>query len=266
MPPELAYTALGRRILKTYGDPKYDKGSGSNVNDRVDELIRKSQTRGILLDDAQRLVDRSGMVIGWNAVEFMKDRTLNTGVAFALFGLERTVRLIDQDRQIKRRWSREYHIGPFSWDYKNVDSDWPTCEKWMSSFAAFQRECPLGFHPTLQISEPVTDDSILAASRMHYGSAGMLGMNKSLLIAVAEIMDREGRRDALVDLPLLYQAFEEAFREDPRYVNPFGPAWKPELAPPTMENDEFSPIRRRRSHGSRRSDRVRETVSKLTTR
>jgi len=82
-------------------DDEGSKGTKGDLEDRLEDFIRTSGTCGILIDEAQRLVDFGTVRAGQVILDWLKDRHLNTRVVFVLIGLGR-LRDVFNDPQIER--------------------------------------------------------------------------------------------------------------------------------------------------------------------
>lgn len=243
MPPSPNVPRICQQALKVWGDPLWDKGNRENLEKRFDLAAQQHGTMGILIDEAQRLVDRSGTLVKDDIAEWLKDRHKATGCIFILLGLGRLSHLFDKDGQISRRWDAEIRFEPYRWLHANGQSLPDEQADFIGMVASMQAAFPLQFEPGLDLasdSEPVVDR---AALRFLYASHGRIGMVVKLLKMALRLRMEQGSR-AIVDIALLDRAFERAFRKrDVPMENPFSSAWSsidrngvPQLPPP-LEDD-----------------------------
>ena len=112
MPSQPTVITLARQILKDIGDPDWDKGDRKSLTDRVELYVPACGVRGIVIDEAQRAVDRDGVVRREDLAEWLKERHNKLNVSFFLLGMGRVRYLFDHDDQIDRRWDEELPMAP----------------------------------------------------------------------------------------------------------------------------------------------------------
>lgn len=229
LPERPTVKTICREILRAYGDGQWRRGDEYCLTDRVDKYIQACGTIGILIDEAQRVVDRQGVVVAEHLFDWFKSRHSRNGVAIILLGLGRLRYLFEQDSQIERRWDAELRILPYRWRLKDGRDDITQQNQFMGILATFKDMCPIPFEVD------VTDDAI--AYKFFYASQGVIGNLKKLLKRAVRTAALEPERHGAVTEGLLYDSFELAFRRDLHSMeNPFCSTFS-FGAPPALDDD-----------------------------
>lgn len=261
MPPNPTAAGIYREALKAWGDPMWQTGKRENLAHRFDLAVSQHGTVGVLIDEAQRLVDRSGTLAKDEIAESLKDRHRATGCIFILLGLGRLSNILSKDGQIARRWDAEIRFEPYRWLDRNGKPLLEEQADFVGMLAGLQGAYPLPFTPDLDVTgadEQVVDAAALRFLHMSHGRTGIVV--KLLKRALRIRIDQGARGPA--DMALLSEAFERAFRKsDVPMVNPFGPDWSPfdragqPVLPPPLDDDYLllNPEPRRR--GRRQDER-----------
>lgn len=253
-------------ILKAYGDANFDVGETRQLIYRIDVFSRACETSVWLVDEGQRLVDRSGIVVVDHIVDFFRSRHAG-GVAIILLGMGRLRFLFEQDGQVERRWTEELRFGQYQWwrpDGSAHEEDRATYGDIVATFAAYS---PLPFSSEIDIE----DDEVIF--RFFYASFGLVGILTKILGGAMLIAARKDRSHAQVDYPLLREAFEKAIRREKHLMavtgadgapamvpmqNPFDPGFAAGVAP-IFEDD----YRRHPTLAQKRRTKKRELAARL---
>lgn len=227
MPESPTVKGLAREILKAYGDQAWNRGDEYTLGDRVDRFIAASQSDAIMIDDAQRAIERSGTVVSDKLIDWIKSRHENNCVGFILLGLGNLRHLFEADRQIERRWDAEIRLEPYAWFHPDGTENLEGQANFIGLLAKFRDLSPIPFKVDIQ------DDDI--AFRFFYLSRGLVDGVKKVLLGGVRLMRRTGRDG--FDLPLLEQATAAAFRLDQHGMqNPFAVNFQAR-PPPPLEDD-----------------------------
>ncbi|WP_201860758.1 TniB family NTP-binding protein [Microvirga soli] len=262
MPSRPRVMPVAKAMLKALGDPLWNKGKREDLEDRVDLFLRACGTKGVLIDEAQRAVDRNGALTAADLIDWIKSRHGNTGISFIFLGLPRMRYLVEQDGQFDRRWDNDIPMPPYDWgpdippqdtlDEEDEENKEPESRLFFYGLlAAFQRESPVPFAAEIDVGDYTT------AKRFYYASRGVIGRLKKLLAMAMRVIMRE-KKDTQITLAVLEKAFDRAFRKDKaieRLVNPFGRAWKGELPPPLPQDDVPVPRARPQPRGGQAPNR-----------
>jgi hypothetical protein len=242
MPPEPTVKALAREILKAYGDELWGRGDEYTLGDRVDRFIAASQTNAVLIDEAQRAIERTGTVVSEKLIDWIKARHEANSVGFIFLGLGRLRHLFEADRQIERRWDAEIRLEPYPWFAPDGSDDVENQANFIGLLAKFRDLSPVPF------AVDVENDHV--AYRFYYLSRGLVDGVKKLLLRAVRLMARHDAR--AFDFPLLEAAAAAAFRlEQNGMQNPFSKGFRME-PPPPLEDDYLISHRASRPTRSKR--------------
>lgn len=237
MPSSPTVKGLAREILKAYGDELWNQGDEYTLGDRVDRYIAASRTRAILIDEAQRAVERSGTVVSDKLIDWIKSRHETNSVSFVLLGLGSLRHLFEADRQIERRWDAEIRLEPYRWYQPDGAPDLSGQDDFVALLATFRDLTPIPFEFDVESDE--------VAFRFFYLSRGLVDGVKKVLLKSARLMKRNGKR--AIDVALLKEAAEGAFRLEANGMqNPFAEDFIA-TAPPPLEDDYEIRIAKSRS-------------------
>lgn len=244
MPSSPTVKGLAREMLIAYGDELWSRGDEYTLGDRVDRYIKASGTRVILIDEAQRAVERTGTVVSDKLIDWIKSRHETNSVAFVLLGLGSLRHLFETDRQIERRWDAEIRLAPYRWHLRNGSPDLTGQDDFIALLATFRDLCPVPF------AFDVENDEV--AFRFFYLSRGLIDGVKKVLLKCARLMRRNGKQ--VIDFALLKEAAEGAFRLKANGMqNPFSEDFIPTAPPPLQDDYE---IRIAKSRRQPRSDHI----------
>lgn len=253
MPEVPTVKSLARSILKAYGDELGGRGDEYTLSDRVDRFVSASETRAILIDEAQRAIERPGTVVSDKLIDWIKSRHEENSVGFVLLGLGRLRHLFEIDRQIERRWDAEIRLEPYRWLAKDGSPDFEGQANFIGLLAKFRDLSIVPFN------FDVEDDEV--AFRFFYLSQGLVGGVKKLLLKAARLMQR--RETNTFDFPLLRQAADEGFRLEANGMqNPFIADFV--KAPPPDLEDDYAMVVTKRGRQPVKGRRQKEIARLLT--
>lgn len=228
MPPQPTVKSLAREMLRLFGDDEWYRGDEFMVGDRVDRYIEGCGTAAVMIDDAQRAIDRTGVVVSEKLVDWLKERHERHGISLILLGLGRLRYLFEADDQIERRWDAELRLEPYRWG-RDEDANLGDRADFIGVLASFSELSPLPF------ALDVTDEAV--AFRFYYATRGLTGYLAKLLQMAMRIAMREPHDR--VNAELLEQAFERAFRAELHHMsNPFSAGFEARLPPP-LDDDRI---------------------------
>ncbi|WP_372397768.1 AAA family ATPase [Azospirillum sp. HJ39] len=246
MPPAPTVKSVGMEMLRTFGDPAWHRGDKYSFGKRVDRLVAACGTVGILIDEAQRAVDRNGVVVTEELADWFKSRHDENNVSLIFLGLGRLSYLFEQDGQHERRCDAELRMPAYRWRTGDGMDDLEDQAQFIGTLLAFQKLSPIPF------DFDVTEDRI--ALRFYYASRGVIGALKKLLKMCMRIIAQNPAVPRHITLELLEEAFDRAFRKEAhRMINPFSSTYAGQLPPP-IEDDSLSrpDVATRRSAKKRR--------------
>lgn len=268
MRPQPTANGLLRSILKALGDPQWKSGEREELQNRIVVAIGACATRTILIDEAQRAVDRDGVLRRYDIADVLKDINESTGATIILFGMGRTRHLLDHDSQIWRKFEDEIVVPPFEWGVNDENGNAPACRTcFMGLLVTYRIQMAIPFAASVDVEN---ED---VAIQFFYVSRGVVGLLKKLLLRALKIALRLGEGE--ITEVILREAFDRAFHKDMRaeaLVNPWGPLWTRQAPIPLNHQDELVKPKKKarkprtRPARTRKSDRSAEVLQALSLR
>ncbi|APG13738.1 hypothetical protein BKD09_35810 [Bradyrhizobium japonicum] len=264
IPEKISIKDIAGAVLKELGDPRWNRGSTAERTERIDRFLKYCETRALVFDESQRVLDRTGVITSQDFIDWIKERHGIGRAAYFFFGLPRTTDLFSQDSQIDRRWLSELEMLPYSWG-KDDDKDLSSRDNFKGLLLAIAKHSPVPFDPKLNCED---DDT---AKRFFYASRGTAGdLKETLLETAMMILTRRIRSSQtaplVVDMELLSAAYKKASQRRIRtegLFNPFSANWDGRLPPPIQDDGYAIAKARQRRRRQRRSDRRREVDAAL---
>lgn len=245
VPPIPRPLSVLKRILEQLGDPYWNKGSFDDASVKVDAFLEACGTVTIILDEVQRLVDRSGVVTSEEVVDEIKRIHGKHGISLVFMGLGRIKYLFEQDSQLSDRWSVERRLEPFRCFSQQESDGRPVVVRneeqwaeWRSVLDALQGVTGL------QSDEPLSSEPM--ALRLYYATGGVMRRLKILLKVALRFKDRT-RENSAISLSDLHQAYGA---QKSVVWNPFAPTLPSEMPLPHVDDDYRlrPPAEQRRAH------------------
>jgi hypothetical protein len=262
IPEKISTKDIAGEMLKQLGDPLWNKGSAPVRAKRVDLYLSYCGTKGIIFDESQRILDRTGVLTSEEFADWIKERHSLGRAAFFLFGLPHIVDLFDQDSQFDRRWLVGIEMAPYAWG-KDGDKDLSSRDNYKGLLLCIRNESPVPFAPELDIKDDAT------AKRFYYAGRGLAGVKEKLFETAMLILMRRIRsgtdKSSVIDLELLSAAFKKGFRTKAEtLINPFSSEWDDRLPPPIQNDNHRTATARQRRTRLRKSDRKRYLAAVLS--
>lgn len=234
MPERVTVKSMCKEMLRAMGDPFWYRGDEFGMTDRVDRYLIACGTKGTLIDEAHRAVDRSGVVASEHLLDWFKSRHSKTGVSIIFLGLGRLRYLFETDAQLERRWDAELRLDPYGWMTSDGREDNFGKGSFIGILDAFRELSPLPFDVDVMNEQ--------MALRFFYASRGVIGNVKKLLLYAMKIAALEADSIFKVDLALLSRAFDGAFRPQLHGMeNPFKADFQVRLPPAYMDDTSALP-------------------------
>jgi hypothetical protein len=258
MPSQPTAIKLARRMLKLLGDPFYHLGKNDFLTDRIQILARACGVKAVIIDEAQRAVDRDGTVRGEDLADWLKEQHNDLNVSFLLVGMGRVRHLLDFDDQIDRRWDNEIVIPPYEWGDDNRENI-SSRVQFVTLLATYAKVSPLPFSDEIDVCEEDT------AKRFYYASRGVLGLLRKLLLAAASIAVEQ--RDSSITMESLRCGYDQVFRKEKLHeslINPWDSDWDGRLPPPLRDHTVLLRPKNRRKRRPCKSERKAALTAALT--
>lgn len=209
LPAKPTIKNVAERILLALGDPLFAHGTAVAMTERIIVLFRNCRLELVILDEFQHFIDHSSEKIEATVADWLKSLVNATKVPFVLMGLRRCRRILQGNEQLRRRFSRQISLEPFSIADKR------------------SRRIFDGLLRTIYGSLPVPcvpelTGGGVTVEQMHNATFGLIGYVMTLITAAVEIVIEEER--AAIDRDVLGKAFSDAiWPEGLDRLNPFHP-------------------------------------------
>lgn len=120
VPVPATVKGLVTKILKTFGDKAFNKGSTISQTERIYDYIRDCETFLIIFDDFQHFIDRESLKVLRTLSDWLKNLIDETGRPIIVVGMPSCDAVLDepQNEQLRRRFSTRECLEPFSWRSK----------------------------------------------------------------------------------------------------------------------------------------------------
>ncbi len=206
--------SLATKLLANMGDPFAPRGTLVSQTLRLYELLKRCEVRLIILDEFQHFIDRDSNKVLQTISDWLKELINETKVPIVLIGMPNCEKILEANRQLKRRFAIHETLEPFGWEH-----DKPEIQK--SLRADFRR-----FLAVLDKQLPLKDRSHLAdpdtAYRIYCATQGKVASIVNLIRRAVMIALYNG--EELISLETLARAYKERFQHDqPNIENPFLP-------------------------------------------
>lgn len=235
-PPSATLKGLVEALLTHLGDPTPSRGSAQSMTMRAVNLLHLRQTKGVILDEFQHLIDRRNFTerVAHVTADWVKGLMNQTKCAFLLVGTEAAEDIIESNEQLRRRCSAIWRLKPFGYG---------TPEE-MATFQSLLA----GFETQLMLPKASDLGSHDMAGRIHYATFGLMGHLTRLLEAALFAAIDCGASS--ITKELLSDAFAQTMTKHDRRVNPFRVKEVPSIS--SIPKEEKSRVTRLRGSGKRK--------------
>lgn len=259
MPPNPTVRAVCHAIIEAYGGEIGLRVDEWRLTSLVLRFIEACGTGSILVDEAQRAVDRSGVVAGEHLLEWFKQLHGRAGVSLIFLGLGRLRYLFDQDSQLARRWNAEIRFQPYLWRDEQGQENIEEQNRFISILAVYRDTFPFPF--SFDVEDEVT------ALRFYYASQGVFGGLKKLFREVLRVVSRAPQNRPTVSMEALAEAFESAVRRHRQNLeNPFLGSFSLKLPPKVEDDGMMRPPAEERRRNKPRKQRNRDVINAFSKR
>ena len=152
---------LVTEILFSLGDPCYSKGLKAIQTTRLRLFLKDCQTEIIILDEFQHCIDRDNNKVLKAVSDWLKLLIENTRIPIVLMGQPESLRILDDNPQLSRRFGQREYLRPFQ--FNNAEE--------IEGFRTFL----YAFDISLPLCERSNLSSTGTASRLYYASNGVVG-------------------------------------------------------------------------------------------
>jgi type II secretory pathway predicted ATPase ExeA len=206
IPVPATVKSLVTKLLLKLGDPWAERGSVLNQTLRIKRLMKACRVELIILDEFQHFIDRDSQKILQTVSDWLKDLLNETKIPIVLIGMPNSERILEANRQLKRRFSVRINIDPFGWETAEQRQD----------FRKFLRMVDMNL-PLLKRSNLA---DVETAFRFFHASDGIVAnvmqvARRATVLAIERSMDK-------LDLSVLAEAYEDRLAmSNSKKENPF---------------------------------------------
>ncbi len=219
VPARPTVKSFAETLLYQLGDPLWSRGNTVSKSIRLRELIKRCRVRLLALDEFQHFVDVRRASIVTDVADWLKEQVEEARLAIVVSGLQRSLEVLRQNEQLRRRFGSTLRVSGFRWDIKEDRTTY------RAFLRAVQEQLPEYEMPNLA--------DLDLAFRMHYASYGLIGYTMKIIRGAARIACSHPRRQ--ITLRTLSQSYaDHIWSERLNDPNPFGERFDCEKAPPKV--------------------------------
>lgn len=208
VPYPATHSTVTERLLKKLGDPYTNKGTISQKDFRLTNLIKQSRIQLIMLDEIQHFIDRDREKVVYKVSDWFKSLINETKVPVVLFGLEGSERVLDENPQLSRRFPIRFHMKPFG--YGNANE--------IEEFQRLMFEIDKELYKVFEKMANLADGEM--CERMFYASGGSIDSIMKLIRRSAKnAFSRDAECIELADLASAYELYSHV--KGKKSFNPF---------------------------------------------
>ncbi len=198
---------LAEALLEVLDARAYGRQSADQATARLRLLLRSAQTRVIILDEFQHVVERHAARGAYEVADWLKTLSDELGLTLILLGLPAAQAILDGNPQLRERANVPHVFYPYNWNYSADRTEFRRCLLTLGRLLQEQGwEC--------------SDWSDLQWARRFYASSvGRYGMLVKLLDCAMALTSSSRQ----ISLEILQQAHDISIATGVLSQNPFGP-------------------------------------------
>lgn len=207
VPVKATPKSLASKVLLELGDPNYDRGTETNMSDRLHLFIHKCDIQMIIFDEFQHLIDSDTEKVLRLAADWVKSFTEDVKIPVILCGMPESEKIFSfNNGQLDRRYCKREEMNNFKFNTKEEQI----------KFRAFLNN----IDEQLPFQERANIAGVKLAEKLFYASMGnpfylMKTLQEATVIAVKHGKD-------LIQEEELYLAFDKiTISKRPFVINPF---------------------------------------------
>nr|WP_238333120.1 TniB family NTP-binding protein [Brevibacillus laterosporus] len=198
--------SVASAILKSLGDPLFDKGTETQLTARIHYFFEMCGVQFVIIDEFQHLIDKDTQKVLKKASDWLKVFAEETSTGVLLCGLPESEKIFMSNEQLDSRFERKETLEPFY--YETFEQQ----KEFRSFLNTFDKQLP--FPEQSYIAEA------RIAEKIFYISNGIPRYIKNLLKEATKIALNDSQ-DKINEIHL-GQAFEKNIRSTrPFLINPF---------------------------------------------
>jgi hypothetical protein len=209
-------------LLTVLGDPLADKGTAYGKTTRLFKLLKECESEIIILDEFHHIIDKDSRKVLHTVSDWLKQLINEAKVPIILVGLPHSVKILEANEQLERRFAMRDELTNFKWISKSETSK-PTAQE--KTETEDQNDNAYDFRVFLKILDdilPLAEDSHLAGQKIAYriwkSTDGNVNRTMKLVRYAARLALKDGMEKVI--LSFLETAYEKLFSSD-SVQNPF---------------------------------------------
>jgi len=201
-------------LLLALGDPLADKGTTYSKTLRLFRLLRECETGIIIIDEFHHIIDKDSKKILYTVSDWLKQLITKTELPLILVGLPHSVKILEANSQLKRRFAMRDELINFIWITKSKNSGSTDKNVTGHDYRAFLK--------TLDEVLPLAEDSHLAGKSIAYRMWKATNGNVNRTMKLVHYATKLALKSNIEKITVreLNMAFEKLFSEDSAQ-NPF---------------------------------------------
>lgn len=235
MPPKPREATVASCLLRSLGDPRYNRGSVAELTFRLVEYLGDCGTRTVMLDEVQELIEKRTLVLLLETSDWLKQLAKEANISLVLIGLQSTSNMIlEANEQFSSLFCDPVTLEPFGWkDLPRGEETKPMLTRNIDGTKEEFRLVLAHIESLLPLREASHLADLDMAQRIYVASGGLMRYLMRLL-REATVLALLGGKERLTR-QLLFEAFAEMVGGQYRSVqNPFsasGPPPEPKPLP-----------------------------------
>lgn len=196
---------MAEELLMELGEPNYSRGSVAQKTNRVLALLKQLDVKLVVLDELQHFIDHGNKRSAIEVSDWLKRLIDNSDACFVLMGLERAGQILRANEQLRRRFSQQVTLMPFSIDKK--------AEAGVFARVFHHLDTQLGLEQPIELTP-------MLIKQLHFATNGIMDYMVKLLIGAFKLSALKQRKQISVDV--LEEAFTKCiWNEGVGKLNPF---------------------------------------------
>lgn len=206
IPAPATFKSLPTRVLSVLGDSYPERGTAVSQTLRIINFFDKCRVELMILDEFQNFIDANSKAMLVGISNWLKDLINETRRPVVLVGMPHSVRILQSNPQLERRFSMHETLSPFVWGTSAEQGEFRRFLKQLDESLPFPRRSNLA--------------SVETAMRIFFATQGVVGYVMKL-VRRASIMAIDESADS-VNLGLLAAAYDERLAVHLSHrINPF---------------------------------------------
>jgi type II secretory pathway predicted ATPase ExeA len=199
--------SVASSLLRSLGDPAYDKGTENSQTARLLHFIKKCQVEMIIIDEFQHLIDRETKHVLNKASDWVKSFCDDAGIPIILCGMPESHKIFDHNDQLDRRFTEKIEMLRFNYLTKEDQIEFRAFLK------SIDEQLPF-YNPSYLASKKMSD-------KIYYATNGVPYYVNKILLEATTLAAKSG--NDFIDENHLYEAFNMIkISSRPFVKNPFG--------------------------------------------